>query len=207
MNPCLAIREVPPRFFQPVVFRQLSTVVHKSCKCSITHSTWQRIAICANRKKAPNWRSIRERQELARRGISLVNNSVAANVTASVFAVLGAIMTALAVLAAIWMVRHRVVMARLRQANDIENADTSGLGADFVQLENYFRKPVPEDLRWLYGRPDLIRMRGVERRSTVDATETYFIDRFLPESVTSTSFDIGPDRYRSLLMTREIILW
>jgi len=116
---------------------------------------------------------------------------------ASVFAVLGAIMIALAVLAAIWMLRHRVVMARLRQANDIENADTSGLGADFVQLETYFRKPVPEDLRWLYGRPDLIRMRGVERRSTVDATEIYFIDRFLPltvESVTSTSFDIGPDR-------------
>ncbi len=114
-----------------------------------------------------------------------------------VFALLGAMTIALAVFASIWMVRHRVVMARLGRTNHVKNTDPAEPDADFVELEKHFRKPIPEDLRWLYAQADLIRLRGVERRSTVDPAETYFIDRFLPltvQSVTSTSFDIGPDR-------------
>lgn len=105
---------------------------------------------------------------------------------------------ALAVFAVIAMIKHRFTMARLRRDARVSNKGGSMTAPEFEALEAYYRKPLPDDLRWLYEQPELVGRQSLEVRSTSEPSETYLIDRFLPatvRSVTSTWFDVGQDRF------------
>lgn len=114
-----------------------------------------------------------------------------------VYIILGAGVVVLAVLAVAAMIRHRFTMARLGRETAKMPDRRAPVDADFDGLEKHFGKPIPDDVRWLYGQPDLLAKTGVELRGSVQPDEWYVIDSFVPATVaaaTSTWFDIGRDR-------------
>jgi hypothetical protein len=107
-------------------------------------------------------------------------------------AILGLITIALVLFALVVMIKHRISMMLNRREADSGGAE-EWLHPEFDALESFFGMSIPDDVRWLYMQHELIRSIGIEKRSTVDPTEEYVIERFLPatvKSVKSTWLDV-----------------
>ncbi|HEX9983224.1 MAG TPA: SMI1/KNR4 family protein [Thermoanaerobaculia bacterium] len=99
---------------------------------------------------------------------------------------------ALVLFALVVMIKDRISMMLNRREADLSSAE-EWLHPEFDALESFFGMPIPDDVRWLYMQHELIRSVGTEKRSTVDPTEEYVNERFLPatvKSVKSTRFDV-----------------
>jgi hypothetical protein len=96
--------------------------------------------------------------------------------------------------------RMIAVRAEMRRADarspTVVKAET--VAPDFAGIEALFGAPVPAELRWLYEQPQIVRQRSLTKPSTVEPSELYYIDRFLPpvpDTVRSAWFDIGANLF------------
>jgi hypothetical protein len=117
----------------------------------------------------------------------------------TLFIVAGGVVVLLLVAAMLIMIPNRVsTSGRADDREGDRQLDDRLKHPLFDEVEAEFESRLPEDLRWLYGQPDLISKRNIRIKGGIETAHEYEIDHFLPvdlKTLRDLWFDIGKRRF------------